>query len=88
MSRHDELLIEAVLERLGDARPRRIVGRLWELGLIDRGEAERLAIRREVERLTDRGMPRTEAFIEAAERFCCSYEKARNAYYRTKNQLS
>ena len=54
---------------------------LFESGMIDHRACERRAIRDEIERLERQGMPRCEAFEVVADRFCCSYEKARNAFY-------
>ena len=59
------------------------VKRLFELGAVSRRGCERLAIREEVARLEKRGMGRCEALHVAAGVFCCSYEKARNAFYNT-----
>ena len=55
--------------------------RLFEIGLISRRECERQAIRDEVRRLEREGVPRCEALEAAAGKYCCSYEKARNAFY-------
>ena len=52
-------------------------------GAVSRRGCERLAIREEVARLEKRGMGRCEALHVAAGVFCCSYEKARNAFYNT-----
>lgn len=81
MTRLDEQLCEGLLRQVRGLTPRQAVIALFESGLIDRRACERRAIRDEIERLERRGMPRCEAFVVAADRFCCSYEKARNAFY-------
>lgn len=50
-------------------------------GLIDLRAAERMAIRHRVDALCAEGRGRCEAMEEAAENFCCSYEKVRAAVY-------
>ena len=81
MTRHDELLAEAVLREVRGLTTRQAVLRLFELGLISRRGCERRAIRDEVQRLEREGVPRCEALEAAAGKYCCSYEKARNAFY-------
>lgn len=81
MTRLDEQLEEVALGEIDGLQLREALRRLFETGLIDRRRCERLAIRREVEQLQRRGIPRCEAFEVAAQKFCCSYEKARNAFY-------
>lgn len=83
MTRHDELLAEAVLREVRGLTTRQAVLRLFELGLVSRRGCEQRAIRDEIERLEAEGMPRCEAFEAAARRLCCSYEKVRNAFYNT-----
>lgn len=48
---------------------------------------EELAIRRDIERSVREGARRVDAFTWAADRFCCSYEKARNIYYKPLKHL-
>lgn len=55
---------------------------LLELGLIDLKACEELAIRRDIERSIRGEALRVDAFMRAADRFCCSYEKARNIFYK------
>lgn len=81
MTRLDEQLCEGLLRQVRGLTPRQAVIALFESGLIDRRACERRAIRDEIERLERQGLPRCEAFVVAADRFCCSYEKARNAFY-------
>lgn len=81
MTRLDELLEEVALGEIRGLPTREALRALFEKGLIDRRRCERLAMRREVELLQRRGMPRCEAFEVVAQKFCCSYEKARNAFY-------
>ena len=81
MTRLDELLEEAALREIRGLPVREALRKLFETGLIDRRRCERLAIRHDVERLQARGIPRCEAPEVAARTYCCSYEKARNAFY-------
>lgn len=86
MTRHDELLAEAVLREVRGLTTRQAVLRLFELGLVSRRGCEQRAICDEVERLERQGMARCEAFEAAAQKLCCSYEKVRGAFYnKTKN---
>lgn len=59
---------------------------LKRLGLISRKGCEALAIRHDIEHSIRAGATRAEAFTWAADRFCCSYEKARNIYYQPQNR--
>lgn len=81
MTRLDERLTELLLRQVRGMTARQAVAALLDGGLIDRRACERQAIREEIEELQRQGMPRCEAFEVAADRFCCSYEKARNAFY-------
>lgn len=83
MTRHDELLAEAVLREVRGLTTRQAVLRLFELGLVSRRGCEQRAIRDEIGRLEKEGMFRCEAFEVTAGKFCCSYEKVRNAFYNT-----
>lgn len=81
MTRHDEMLAETALREVRGLETAEAVRRLFEMGLISRRECERQAIRDEVWRLEREGVPRCEALEAAAGKYCCSYEKARNAFY-------
>lgn len=83
MTRHEELLAGAVLGEIGGLKPREVVRRLTELGLLNRTACEQLSIRSEVAQLAKAGIPRCEALHVAARKFCCSYEKARGLFYKT-----
>ena len=83
MTRHERMLEEALLREVRGLTLRQAVRRLFDLGLVDRCGCERRAIRDEVLRLQSGGMARCEAFEAAAATCCCSYEKARNAFYET-----
>lgn len=83
MTRIDERLAEMLLRDVRGLTPRQCIKRLLESGLIDRRACERQAIRDEVARLQQQGIPRCEALEVAAQTFCCSYGKARNAVYDT-----
>ncbi|MBR5465384.1 MAG: hypothetical protein IKU77_06300 [Alistipes sp.] len=74
---------EEVLEVLPSGCSRRTFDALYALGLINSKACEELAIRRDIERSIRKGARRVDAFMEAADRFCCSYEKARNIYYKS-----
>ena len=73
MTRHDELLAEAVLREVRGLTTRQAVLR----------GCEQCAIRDEIGRLEREGMSRCEAFEVTAGKLCCSYEKVRNAFYNT-----
>ena len=81
MTRLDERLSEMLVGEVRGLSARQTVLKLLEGGFIDRRACERRAIRDEVERLQRLGIPRCEALEIAADTFCCSYEKARNAFY-------
>ena len=83
MTRHDELLAEAVLREVRGLTTRQAVLRLFELGLVNLRLCEQRAVRGEIERLAAEGVPRCEAMHATAELFCCSYEKIRNYYYNS-----
>ncbi len=85
MTRLDELLAETALREIHGLTPEEAVRKLFEVGFIDRRRCERSAIRHEIERLQRQGIPRCEAFEAAALKYCCSYEKARNAFYEKTN---
>lgn len=81
MTRHDRLLLEALLGRLGEGISPSTVARLLELGLLDRTACERLAIHAEAERLARLDIPCGEALRRTAARFGCSYAKVRQIIY-------
>lgn len=85
MTRLDELLEAVALREIHGLPVRQALRKLFETGLIDRRRCERLAMRREVEQLQQQGIPRCEAFEVTARKYCCSYEKARNAFYDKTN---
>ncbi len=67
---------------VGQLPPREAVGKLMDAGLIDIAACERQAIYEAVRRAESDGMRRCEALEAVAVEFCCSYEKARNAFYK------
>lgn len=73
---------DLLLETIGNLPPRKAVEKLMQAGLIDLRACERRAIYHAVRRAERAGTPRCEAFETIAEEFCCSYEKARNAFYK------
>lgn len=81
MTRHERLLARTLLDEIRGATPEEAVERLLAAGLADLRACERRAIHDEVERLGQEGTPRCEALYAAAEKFSCSYEKARRYYY-------
>lgn len=81
MTRHDEMLAETALREVKGLTTAEAVQRLFELGLISRRNCERQAIRNEVRRLEREGVSRCGALEAAAGKYCCSYEKARSAFY-------
>ena len=83
MTRHEERLAGILRRTIAGLSEEEAVKRLFELGAVSRRGCERRAIREEVARLEKRGMGRCEALHVAAGVFCCSYEKARNAFYNT-----
>ncbi len=82
MTRHDELLAEILLGEIRGLKPQAAVARLFEVGLVNRRICEQRALKVEVARLERQGVPRCEGLHLAAEKFCCSYEKARSAFYQ------
>lgn len=89
MTHHDQLLATLLKEQIGEASPDLAIEKLLQKGLINRAACERLAIHDYILRQEKEGARRCEAMILAAEKFCCSYEKARDSFYYTiKHQLS
>ena len=82
MTQLDQRLLDQLLRTVGDLPTDQAVTKLLASGLIDRRACEERALYHEIRRIEARGIPRCEAFILAAGAFCCSYEKARNAFYR------
>lgn len=82
MTRLETRCAEVLLAAVGDAAPREAVEKLLSAGLIDLRACERQAIYTAVRQAERAGIPRCEALEKIAEEFCCSYEKARNAFYR------
>lgn len=89
MSRHRlEREVQTEVEAyLPKACTKELFEELLHLGLIDLKACEELAIRRDIERSVREGARRVDAFTWAADRFCCSYEKARNIYYKPLKHL-
>ena len=84
-SRLERELLDELLPLLPKGCSRRLFEELQSLGLINHKACEELAIRRDIERSIRAGALRTDAFMQAADRFCCSYAKARNIYYKPLN---
>lgn len=83
MTRHEKRLAGVLLREIGGLKGRQAVERLFELGLVNLRTCEQRAVRAEIDRLTEAGIPRCEAMHATAEKFCCSYEKIRSYYYNT-----
>lgn len=78
--------VAALLVRVMEgATPGEAARRLLDGGLVDLRACERELIRAEVAELVGRGMGRIRAMDEAADRFCCSYEKVRHIIYDKEN---
>ncbi len=84
-SRLERELLDELIPLLPKGCSRRLFEELNALGIIHHKACEELAIRRDIERSIREGALRTDAFMQAADRFCCSYEKARNIYYKPLN---
>ena len=83
MTRHDELLAEAVLREVRGLTTRQAVLRLFELGLVSRRGCEQRAIRDEIGRLEKQVMSRCEAFEVTAAKFCRPYQQVRHPFSNT-----
>ena len=83
MTKLENRFADVLLEAAGDPHARTAIARLLEAGLIDLRACERRAIYQAVCLAEKAGIPRCEALEKIATEFCCSYEKARNAFYRT-----
>ena len=83
MTRLENRLAEVLLAAAGGELSRTALEALFAAGLIDLRACERNAIYRAVCEAEQAGIPRCEAFEKIAGVFCCSYEKVRNAFYRT-----
>lgn len=88
MTGNDTLFEELLLAELRGLPLREGVERLFERGLVNLRACEELAIRRETDRLRNKGYPVCHALDAAAAKFRCSYAKARNAYYKSKPQIT
>ncbi len=73
---------EVLLDTIGNLPPREAIEKLMTAGLVDIRACERQAIYNDVRRAERAGIHRCEALEQTAEQFCCSYEKARNAFYK------
>lgn len=81
MTRLEQRFAAVLAETVGDLAPRAAIEKLLQAGLIDLRACERQAIYEAVRRTEQGGTPRCEAIEQVAGEFCCSYEKARNAFY-------
>ncbi len=87
MTKHDQMLAQVVADCIKNLDSEGVVDRLFELGFINRRACEQEAIVREIELLEREQTPRCEAFHIVAEKFCCSYEKARGAFYSSMKKV-
>lgn len=81
----DQQLCQQLEQEIKGVRREQIIPHLFTLGLFSYKAIEELAIRRHIELLIGRGLSTGGALIETAQHFCCSYEKARNIYYKPKH---
>ncbi len=81
MSSYEDFLSRNICCEVTDMSGEEAVAHLLKRGLLNRRSCERLAIKQEVANLQREGLPRCESLIVAAERCCCSYEKARTLFY-------
>jgi len=73
--------LEYLYRMFGQGADAELLRRLLGQGLIDMRIAEREAVRERVAELQSRGAKRVDAMYQAAEEFCCSYEKIRSIIY-------
>jgi len=82
MTNLEKRFADVLCGTVGQLPPREAVEKLMNAGLIDIVACERQAIYEAVRRAEREGMRRCEALEAVAVAFCCSYEKARNAFYK------
>lgn len=82
MTKLEKRFAEVLLDCIGNLPPREAIEKLMSAQLVDLRACERQAIYNEVRRAERAGIRRCEALEKTAEEFCCSYEKARNAFYK------
>ncbi len=73
--------LEYLYREFGQGADAVLLRRLLGRELIDMRAAERAAVRARVAELQRRGAKRVDAMYQAAEEFCCSYEKIRSIIY-------
>ena len=81
MTRLDARLMAFLRGELQGLAAPKTLAHLFDRGLLDRRACEAEAIRAEIARLVEQGIPRCEAMELAAERFCCSYGKVKGIVY-------
>ena len=81
MTQHQKLLADVLQKQLEGLSLEQITEKLLSTGLANVRTCEHYALYDEITRLVDEGMPRCEAMQVAADKFCCSYEKARDSFY-------
>lgn len=79
---HDERIIDGIERIYGRNLPQDAVRRMASLGLLDMRACERHVIAREVSDEVRRGIAKSRAMENAAERHACSFEKVRAIVYR------
>ena len=82
MTTLEQRFADVLCTAVGQLPPREAVEKLMNAGFIDIAACERQAIYEAVRRVESDGMRRCEALEAVAVEFCCSYEKARNAFYK------
>lgn len=81
MTRHEQLLAEAILGQIEGTSSEQAVALLLDKGLLNRRACEQQVVHSQITRLGREGVPRCEAMHVTAQLLCCSYEKVRSLYY-------
>lgn len=81
LSCYEKILCQTVEEELKGLPREQIIPHLFAQGLLSYKAVEALGIRHYIESLILKKHSTGSALIEAAQRFCCSYEKVRHIYY-------
>ena len=82
--KESEKIIRVVARTIKDESAYKVVSALWDMGLLNRVNAERLYISREVERRVRDGEMKQRAIELVAREMNCSFEKVRAVVYRAK----
>ena len=85
MTQKERKIYVVLNNRLQGKSKEKTVDWLWQEGLLDFTRLEQLYIREKVQHLVDCGTPKMEAIDQLAREMNCSFEKARNATYKSNN---